>query len=289
MTNHNQDTDNLFPIRDLSARTQVNTVTLRAWERRYGLLTPQRTLKGHRLYSDHDVATIEKILALVARGVPLGKVKPLLETDISAVSEGNGTENWQSSIAELIAVIELFSVSKVENLIQRFFANYPAPICRERLMEPVFAELVQRDDNGAALGFAESELVRYALTRLSAKVSKKKRSHAVTLIAGNQAPIWHLALMALELTDVKFSVYLLTGAFSVATGIELAGKFKDAYTVFYQDGCWKVKEQELLAAALLQNDRLLLCGTAPVLTRFDKEDRVFGDVNSCISGLLKLS
>jgi len=93
----------------------------------------------------------------------------------------------------------------------------------------------------------------------------------------------------LELTDVKFSVYLLTGAFSVATGIELAGKFKDAYTVFYQDGCWKVKEQELLAAALLQNDRLLLCGTAPVLTRFDKEDRVFGDVNSCISGLLKLS
>ena len=245
--------------------------------------------QGHRLYSDHDVATIEKILALVARGVPLGKVKPLLETDISAVSEGNGTENWQSSIAELIAVIELFSVSKVENLIQRFFANYPAPICRERLMEPVFAELVQRDDNGAALGFAESELVRYALTRLSAKVSKKKRSHAVTLIAGNQAPIWHLALMALELTDVKFSVYLLTGAFSVATGIELAGKFKDAYTVFYQDGCWKVKEQELLAAALLQNDRLLLCGTAPVLTRFDKEDRVFGDVNSCISGLLKLS
>ncbi|MFT7299665.1 MAG: DNA-binding transcriptional MerR regulator [Porticoccus sp.] len=287
MNNHN--TDNLFPIRDLSARTQVNTVTLRAWERRYGLLAPQRTLKGHRLYSDHDVATIEKILALVSRGVPLGKVKLLLETDISAVSEGNGTENWQSSIAELIAVIELFSVSKVESLIQQLFANYPAPICRERLMEPVFAELVQREDNGAALGFAESELVRYALTRLSAKVSKKKRSHSVTLIAGNQAPIWRLALMALELTDVKFSVYLLTGAFSVATGIELSAKFKDAHTVFYQDGYWKVKEQELLATALLQNDKLLLCGTAPVLTRFDKDDRVFRDVNSCISGLLKLS
>jgi DNA-binding transcriptional MerR regulator len=51
-----------FPIRELSARTQVNTVTIRAWERRYGLLKPERTAKGHRLYSEEDVSTIEKII-----------------------------------------------------------------------------------------------------------------------------------------------------------------------------------------------------------------------------------
>ena len=38
-----------FPIRVVSQRTGVNSVTLRAWERRYGLLKPLRTPKGHRL------------------------------------------------------------------------------------------------------------------------------------------------------------------------------------------------------------------------------------------------
>jgi len=93
--------------------------------------------------------------------------------------------------------------------------------------------------------------------------------------------------MALELSDVKFSVHLLYRAFSVAAGIQLAGKFKDAFTVFYQDGVWKDTEQKRVTAALHENGRLLMCGTAPVLTGLDIEDRVFADVKSCIDGLLK--
>jgi DNA-binding transcriptional MerR regulator len=290
MTDENQENkerENTFPIRELSARTQVNTVTLRAWERRYGLLKPERTAKGHRLYSEEDVVTIERVLALVARGVPLGKVKPLLQEDVPVASKGDETENWQGSVEELIASIVSLSVTKVEHLIHESFANYPAPICRERLMEPVFAGLALREDNGAAFGFAESELVRYALLRLSAKVAKKRCSISVALIAGNQAPIWRLALMALELKDVKFSVHLINQPFSVAAGIELAGKFNDNYTVFYQDGVWKGKEQELVSAALRENDRLFMFGTAPVLTQLGIDERVFADAKGCIDGLLK--
>ena len=287
MTDENQQGQGTFPIRELSARTQVNTVTLRAWERRYGLLKPERTAKGHRLYSEEDVVTIERVLALVARGVPLGKVKPLLQDDMPAVSQGDEAENWKSSVEELISSIVSFSVSKVEHLLHESFANYPAPICRERLMEPVFAELALRDDSGAASGFAESELVRYAVLRLSAKVAKKKRFVSVALIAGNQAPIWRLALMALELKDVEFSVYLLNQTFSVAAGIELADKCNHNCTVFYQDGVWRGKEQELVTVALLKNDRLFMFGTAPVLTQLNIGERVFADINGCIDGLLK--
>lgn len=288
MADDDQRTDNYFPIRELSARTHVNTVTLRAWERRYGLLKPQRTAKGHRLYSEQDVAIIEKVLALVARGVPLGKVKPLLKSDAPGASASDEAENWQTSIAELVAAVETFCVSKVEHLIQHIFANYPIQICRQRLIEPVFTVLAQRDDKGAAMGFMESELIRYSLMRLNAKVSKKKSSHTVTLIAGNQAPMWCLALMALELTDLKFPVYLLTRPFSVAAAIELAAHFNSTFTVFYQDGTWKDKEQQLLDTALGDNERLFLCGTASVLTQFDYEHRIFGDVTSCIEELQKL-
>ena len=35
--------EELFPIREVSRLTGVNPVTLRAWERRYGLIQPTRT------------------------------------------------------------------------------------------------------------------------------------------------------------------------------------------------------------------------------------------------------
>jgi DNA-binding transcriptional MerR regulator len=276
-----------FPIRELSARTKINTVTLRAWERRYGLLKPQRTPKGHRLYSEKDVDTIERILTLVARGVPIGKVKVLLEQNIVEDTQVSQTGDWQHAVAELLLAVETFSVSKVEHLIHKSFANYPAPICSERLLKPLFSELILIDDHGAALGFADSELVRYASLRSSAKVSKKNSAATVVLIAGHQTPIWRLALMALELTDAKFSVHLLTHSFTVAAAIELAGKFESAYTVFYQDGIWKDLEKDLMANMLLKNDRLFLCGTAPVLANLYAEDRVFKNSNSCIDGLIK--
>ena len=59
----------LLPIREIARLTGVNPVTLRAWERRYGLLKPTRTPKGHRLYSHDDVALIQEVQSWLARGV----------------------------------------------------------------------------------------------------------------------------------------------------------------------------------------------------------------------------
>lgn len=72
-------TDGLFPIRHVCAETGINPVTLRAWERRYGLIRPRRTPKGHRLYSSEDIAHIRRILALLAEGVAVSQVGRLLQ------------------------------------------------------------------------------------------------------------------------------------------------------------------------------------------------------------------
>ena len=42
---------NEINISEVCQQTGVAAVTLRAWERRYGLIKPKRTPKGHRLYS----------------------------------------------------------------------------------------------------------------------------------------------------------------------------------------------------------------------------------------------
>jgi MerR family transcriptional regulator, light-induced transcriptional regulator len=49
--------------------TGVSEATLRAWERRYGVIRPQRTESGYRLYDDAAIAAIVAMRDLVARGV----------------------------------------------------------------------------------------------------------------------------------------------------------------------------------------------------------------------------
>jgi MerR family transcriptional regulator, light-induced transcriptional regulator len=71
--------DGLFPIRHVCAETGINPVTLRAWERRYGLIRPVRTPKGHRLYSAEDIARVRRILALLDEGVAVSQVDRVLQ------------------------------------------------------------------------------------------------------------------------------------------------------------------------------------------------------------------
>ena len=70
--------DELFPIREVARLTGINPVTLRAWERRYGLIQPTRTESGHRLYSMHDVEAVREILGWIERGVAVSKVGKIL-------------------------------------------------------------------------------------------------------------------------------------------------------------------------------------------------------------------
>jgi DNA-binding transcriptional MerR regulator len=69
-----------FTIRSVSALTGVNPNTLRAWERRYGLLCPERTPSGYRMYTQADIDRLRMVQDLLNRGVPAGQVVQHLQT-----------------------------------------------------------------------------------------------------------------------------------------------------------------------------------------------------------------
>lgn len=68
----------LYSIGEVAALCNINPVTLRAWQRRYGLLKPQRSDGGHRLFDNADIERIREIQAWIEQGVQVGKVKALL-------------------------------------------------------------------------------------------------------------------------------------------------------------------------------------------------------------------
>jgi len=59
----------MYRIGELARRTETSADLLRAWERRYGLLSPQRTAGGFRVYSDEDAARVLRMRAGLERGL----------------------------------------------------------------------------------------------------------------------------------------------------------------------------------------------------------------------------
>jgi len=72
----------LFPIRVVARLTGINPVTIRAWERRYQLVRPERTPGGHRLYSRADVELLRAASRLIGQGVSISRATRVLEDPI---------------------------------------------------------------------------------------------------------------------------------------------------------------------------------------------------------------
>ncbi len=60
-------------IGELARRTGVSRELLRAWERRYGLLQPERSAGGYRLYSSEDERRVRAMTDALARGLSAGE------------------------------------------------------------------------------------------------------------------------------------------------------------------------------------------------------------------------
>jgi DNA-binding transcriptional MerR regulator len=66
-----------FRIGELSRRSGVSPELLRAWERRYGLLAPDRSAGGLRLYSEDDVRRVRAMQEQLAAGLAAAEAAEL--------------------------------------------------------------------------------------------------------------------------------------------------------------------------------------------------------------------
>lgn len=72
---------NRFSIRDLENFSGVKAHTIRIWERRYGLLDPDRTDTNIRTYSTDELKTILNVAFLNRHGVKISKIAALTKTE----------------------------------------------------------------------------------------------------------------------------------------------------------------------------------------------------------------
>jgi len=138
--------DDLFPIRKVARLTGVNPVTLRAWERRYGLIQPTRTESGHRLYSRTDIDTVHRILDWIERGVAVSKVGRILARDalLSEPDAALGAEvEWEQWRGQLRQAISAFDDRQLDRLYGQIFSAYPLAVVFQDILMPLWQALLR--------------------------------------------------------------------------------------------------------------------------------------------------
>ncbi|MBN3341589.1 MerR family transcriptional regulator [Pectobacterium brasiliense] len=121
-----------YSIGEFSRLCGINATTLRAWQRRYGLLKPMRTDGGHRLYSDDDVQQALKILDWMKKGVPVSQVKPLL-----ARPGTRRTNNWLALQESMLQRLKEGKIESLRQLIYDAGREYPRTELVREVLRPL--------------------------------------------------------------------------------------------------------------------------------------------------------
>jgi DNA-binding transcriptional MerR regulator/methylmalonyl-CoA mutase cobalamin-binding subunit len=116
----------MYTIKQAAARSGVNVALLRAWERRYGIVSPNRSDSGYRLYDEEAIGRLRAMRALVDEG---WSARQAAER-VSASSAGELAEIGRSAAPD-------DGRSPIETFVEGAAAIDPAAI--ERALDDIFA------------------------------------------------------------------------------------------------------------------------------------------------------
>ncbi|MCP1499708.1 DNA-binding transcriptional MerR regulator [Pseudomonas migulae] len=209
--------EELFPIREVSRLTGVNPVTLRAWERRYGLIQPKRTESGHRLYAMADIERVHSVLAWLDRGVAVSKVGKILArtAPLQALSHLIPNELVQADYAQwqeqVKAAVSAFDEVQLEQVYGQIFSSYPLTVAFQDILIPLWQQLLQRHEGFGQTsewlfldGFLRSRVLQRLLL---VRVQQPRR--VIVAALNDQCRELDVLLTALFLSSVDSAIQVL--------------------------------------------------------------------------------
>ncbi|ARA76392.1 MerR family transcriptional regulator [Pectobacterium brasiliense] len=192
-----------YSIGDVAERCGINPVTLRAWQRRYGLLKPQRSEGGHRQFDEADIQRIEEIKRWVESGVPVGKVKALLEEKSMAIDY-----DWSSLQEEMMTVLRHVRPAKLRTMIMAINREHSADSIIDHLFVPVRQRLgLDQNTSRIMCSMLDGVLIEYAVLRLAE--TRKKKGEDALLIAWDNDDRTRLWLEAWRLSQQNWNIEVL--------------------------------------------------------------------------------
>jgi len=172
-----------YPIRAVSKLTGISVDTLRAWERRYQVVEPERDERG-RLYSESDLERLKALRQAVEQGHAIGRVAALTTAELRTLLsrgpdpipyDGPPPAGVPTDLGLLQAAVERFDGPALRRELSRLAAILPARTLAREVALPLM-HLVGEAWHEGKLTVAQEHLVTAELRSL---IGALARLHAV--------------------------------------------------------------------------------------------------------------
>ncbi|MFO0744280.1 MAG: MerR family transcriptional regulator [Myxococcota bacterium] len=195
-----------YPMRVVTRLTGLNPDTIRAWERRYGAISPERTGGNTRLFSAADVKRLALLRDIVALGHPVSRVanletaelERLLKDDERQVlvprEEPPPVQGLQRLVDEYLEHIDRFEARRAQEHITRTAALLSTREYLLGIAVPVLQALPGRWPDGSA----QAHLARCLLVRALASfptLFPTERGAPRVLVASTLGPAHDAAVL----------------------------------------------------------------------------------------------
>jgi MerR family transcriptional regulator, light-induced transcriptional regulator len=183
----------MYTIRQAAARSGLNIPTLRAWERRYGVVDPVRTAGGYRLYDDAAISRLIAMRHLVERqglrprqaadevlagGAELEALidRATAETETTAVPRtAISSGAWSDELVDaFVMAARALDVARMDRLLDEAFAAQRFEAALEDIVFPALRRVGEGWSEGSidvSMEHAASETIRRRLVRFYESVA----------------------------------------------------------------------------------------------------------------------
>ncbi|MGR9073123.1 MAG: MerR family transcriptional regulator [Gammaproteobacteria bacterium] len=128
----------MYQIKAVSSITGLTAETLRAWERRYGVVSPQRDGKGRRIYSENDIERLTLLNKASHLGHAISKIAGLRNEQLRALVKENREFSGLDKnrlVVQVVDTLMKYEFDSCENLLrQALVAMDPLAYTRDLLM-----------------------------------------------------------------------------------------------------------------------------------------------------------
>jgi DNA-binding transcriptional MerR regulator len=154
-------------VRVVANLTGLSAHVLRAWERRYEVVTPHRSPGGQRLYSDHDLERLRRLSQLTGRGHSISRIAGLSLGDLERLEEQVAPgpvvppEGQSSAAAEVVGealgAVGRFQAEELQAVLQRGAITLGRPVFLNEVVSPA-VEAVGDGWSSGALSVAQEHM-----------------------------------------------------------------------------------------------------------------------------------